>query len=358
MWITLQHRPTDASHQMTCTAILWKFQATRYLFRSSLSGVDVYFAKLKNSQHQLSGLAEEITDNGLITHIVSSLMGHFYTTVCIMQWQRNSEPSAKEFRDSSRDEANTTKVNTELGDPPVGSAPISHQTGYCGSGRGSGYGRGCGYYCGNHGNHNRGNDSKFDEYSCTQYSMNNHTTENCGILKRQSSYTSNSGSCGFSNDDDDKWYFHCGKPGHIKSECHTHQRGRDAQNQVTKRRNGNWGSTTAKVNTAHSIIAGEGGVFWLPNAHIVNSEADAESIDHLEACIGNITYSFLSIAHSNALLSTIHRTTWIIYSGASHHMCNNQDSFHSYKRLPSPITIKLGDKTTVIAIHFGFINII
>jgi hypothetical protein len=259
MWITLQRRLNDASHQMTRTAILRKFQAARYDSRSGLAGVDAYFAELENYQHQLAGSAEEITDEGLKTHIFSTLMGHFYTTVCIMQRQRNPEPSAKEVMDSIREEAKTTEVNKELGDPSVGSALISHQTGYRGRGRGRGrgYDRGRGYYRGNHGNRDGRNDGKSDEFSCTHCRMNNHTTENCGILKRQSTYTGKSGSGGFSKNNDDKLCFHCGKPGHIKTECRTRQRGRDAQNKVTKRRNG----TTAEANTAHGIIAGEGGLF-------------------------------------------------------------------------------------------------
>jgi len=38
-------------------------------------------------------------------------------------------------------------------------------------------------------------------------------------------------------------------------------------------------------------------------------------------------------------------------------MCNNRSLFISYKRLPSPITIKLGDDTTVTATYHGLVHI-
>ena len=48
---------------------------------------------------------------------------------------------------------------------------------------------------------------------------------------------------------------------------------------------------------------------------------------------------------------------WVVDSGASHNMCNDRSCFVSFKRLPSPIIIKLGDETTVTATFHGLINI-
>jgi hypothetical protein len=251
MWTTLQCRLNDDSHQTTRTAILRNFQAARYNSRNGLARVDPYFAEVENYQHQLTGSAEQITEEGLKTHIFSTLMGHFYTTLCIMQRQRNPEPSAKQVMDSSWEEAKTTEVNKELGDLSVGSVLISHQTGF----------RGRGYYRGNNGNRDGRNDVKLPEFWCTHCRMNNYTTENCAILKPQSTYTGKSGSGDFSKNTDDKLCFHCRKPGHIKSECRTCQRGGNAQNNITKRRNGNGGSTTTEASTAHGIIARESGQF-------------------------------------------------------------------------------------------------
>ena len=44
-------------------------------------------------------------------------------------------------------------------------------------------------------------------------------------------------------------------------------------------------------------------------------------------------------------------------SGASHNICNNRSCFISFKSLPLPITIKLGDQTTVITTFHRLVNI-
>jgi hypothetical protein len=87
--------------------------------------------------------------------------------------------------------------------------------------------------------------------------LNNHTTENCGILKRL-----NSGSR------DDKICYYCGKPGHIRPECRTRQHGFEARNKVTKRNNKDLKSDTrATLSEAtaslaeHGIAAGDRDLF-------------------------------------------------------------------------------------------------
>jgi hypothetical protein len=52
--------------------------------------------------------------------------------------------------------------------------------------------------------------------------LNNHTTKNCGILKRL-------------NSKEEKLCYHCGKPGHIRPDCPTRQHGFEARNRVNKR---------------------------------------------------------------------------------------------------------------------------
>jgi hypothetical protein len=48
---------------------------------------------------------------------------------------------------------------------------------------------------------------------------------------------------------------------------------------------------------------------------------------------------------------------WVIDSGASHHMCNARSSFVEFKKLHTPIRIRLGDDSTVCATHHGLVNI-
>ena len=55
-----------------------------------------------------------------------------------------------------------------------------------------------------------------------------------------------------------------------------------------------------------------------------------------------------------ALAAEVLPSTWIIDSGASHHMHNGNDfDFNTYERLPNPIRIQLGNKTYIFAIHHG-----
>ena len=49
--------------------------------------------------------------------------------------------------------------------------------------------------------------------------------------------------------------------------------------------------------------------------------------------------------------------TWMADSGASHHMCNDRTCFTAYKKLPTRIDIRLGDKTRVRATHQGTVNL-
>jgi hypothetical protein len=59
-----------------------------------------------------------------------------------------------------------------------------------------------------------------------------------------------------------------------------------------------------------------------------------------------------------ALAAEKSSSTWIIDSGASHHMYNGpQNHFRSYSRLSQPINIKLGDNTVIQATHKGIIQV-
>ena len=56
-------------------------------------------------------------------------------------------------------------------------------------------------------------------------------------------------------------------------------------------------------------------------------------------------------------MNTSPDNTWVIDSGASHHMCNNRDMFLPHTITKTNYTIRLGDKTTVEAIEQGLIPI-
>jgi hypothetical protein len=50
-------------------------------------------------------------------------------------------------------------------------------------------------------------------------------------------------------------------------------------------------------------------------------------------------------------------TVWVLDSGASHHMCNDQTAFVRLERLRTPIRIRLGDNSLVLATHHGLANV-
>ena len=82
----------------------------------------------------------------------------------------------------------------------------------------------------------------------------------------------------------------------------------------------------------HGIAARDWDLFWLPN-------------DATHATQATLTSSSAAAP------------TWVVDLGASHNICNDRSGFISFKRLPSPVIIKLGDETTVTATFHGLVNI-
>jgi len=222
--------------------------------------------------------------------------------------------------DALRRDEQAAGLNKEIRDEATGSALVSRG---CYSGH-AGY-RAPGHYRGrgNHGGNKDHNDNM--EYTCTHCILNNHTTENCGILKRL-------------NSKEEKLCYHCGKPGHIWPDYRTPKHGFEAQNKVNK-----WSIKDTKSDTKasiteataslaeHGFAAGDRDLFWLSN---------------------NATHAAPTLSWSTAA-----SPMWVVDSGTSRNVCNHRSCFISFKRLPSPITIKLGDETTVITTFHGFINL-
>jgi len=156
------------------------------------------------------------------THIYNNLPEQYTTMIKILE-NRIPLSTVEETMDALRRDEQATGLKKEIGDEATGSALFSRgrsrgHGGYRGRGRGRYRGRG------NYGG-NKGGDSNDDkEYTCTHCKLNNHTTENCGILKRL-------------NSKEEKLCYHCGKPGHIRPECQTRQHRFEARNRVNKRSN-------------------------------------------------------------------------------------------------------------------------
>jgi hypothetical protein len=65
----------------------------------------------------------------------------------------------------------------------------------------------------------------------------------------------------------------------------------------------------------------------------------------------------LSTSLSVSSHSPLASTSWVVDSGASDHMSNNRTAFRTFKRLPNPYKIRLGDGHTVLARYSGLITV-
>jgi hypothetical protein len=213
MWTTLLARLENTGTHVGRTTIQRKFRACRLQKDQTLRE---YFTLLRDYRLQLIGTPQDISDDEMRTHIYNNLPEQYSTMIKILE-NRIPLPTVEETMDALRRDEQATGLKKEIGDEATGSALFSR-----GRFRGRGGYRGRGRYRGrgNHGGNKDRNDDK--EYTCTHCKLNNHTTENCGILKRL-------------NSKEEKLCYHCGKPGHIRPDCRTRQHGFEARNRVNKR---------------------------------------------------------------------------------------------------------------------------
>jgi len=312
IWQTLQRRVDNTTNQVGQTRIVRKFHA---LHPSTDETITQYFTKLIDLRKKLIWSAKAISDKTMKTHIFFAIPKEFETTIKILE-QQIALPMAQQVMDHLRENTVRTELAMEIGDESTGSALYSHRGDHNRRGRGGHeWGRARENFvrdCANR-------DDK--EYSCTHCKMNIHTTERCGILKRLKS-----ASGGFNRKKSKEMLcFYRGNPGHARAECESRQWGLEAQNKINKRSNLDSMSAANMAQIQHGILTGESDLFSL----LITTNAAA------------VTSSTASIP------------TCVVDWAASHTMCNNRSLFISYDRLPSPITMKLGDDMTVTATYHG-----
>jgi len=315
MWTTLQVRLEDTGTHVGRTTIQRKFRSCRLQKDQTLIE---YFTLLRDYRLQFIGTPQDISDDEMRTHIYNNLPEQYSTMIKILEHQIPL-PTVEEAMDALRRDEQAASLKKEIGDEATGSALFSRR--YRGRG---GYGERGHYRARRNYGENKGGDRNDDkEYTCTHCKLNNHTTENCGILKRL-------------NRKDEKLCYYCGKPDHIRPECRICQHRSEARNKVNKRNNKDSKSDTKASLTeataslaVHGIAAGDRDLFSLPD----------------------------KATHAALTSSAAASPTWVVDSGASHNMCNDRNCFISFKRLPSPIIIKLCDETTVTTTFHGLVNI-
>lgn len=219
MWTTLVACLKNAVNHIGRTTIQPKFRACRLQKDQTLRE---YITLLRNNCLQLIGTTQDISDNEMRIHIYNHLPEQNVTMIKILE-NRIPLSMVKATMDALRSDQQVAGLKLEIGDEANRSAIFSHGH-YIGHG---GYrGRGMGRYNGrgNNGGNTPGDSNDHKEDTCTHCKWNNHTTVNCGSLKRL-------------NSKEEKLCYRSTKAGHLRPDCRTRQPGFEARTRVNKRNN-------------------------------------------------------------------------------------------------------------------------
>jgi hypothetical protein len=101
--------------------VLWKFTASR---PSQDETVTQYFTKLIAFRKKLIGTTENITDDAMKTHIITTLSKSYETIIQILE-QRIPAPTTQQCMDAIREYAKRTTQTNDIGDASTGAALYS-----------------------------------------------------------------------------------------------------------------------------------------------------------------------------------------------------------------------------------------
>ena len=171
MWDFLDDGFDNTLSKLGRTQILREFHACH-------PGIDekmnTYFNRLIDYRNQLSGSAEEISEDSFVTHIFTHIPKEFATTINIFERQA-PPPTSQYIMDAIRLDKEKVSFVTEIAEASAGAALYSQRGGYCGCG------------CGGSGRFGRRK-----TYRLTYCKMDLQTTETCGKQKRAQSGNGNS----------------------------------------------------------------------------------------------------------------------------------------------------------------------
>jgi len=158
--------------------------------------MNTYFTRLIDYHNQLSGSAEEISEDSFVTHLFTHIPKEFATTINIFERQA-PPPTSQHIMDAIRLDEEKAALVTEIADASTGAALYSQREAYRGRGRGG-----------------SGRFGRQKTHRCTYCKMDNHTTEACGKRKRAHSGNGNPGGNDSSGGDnagrnDQKACYHC-----------------------------------------------------------------------------------------------------------------------------------------------------
>jgi hypothetical protein len=215
MWEALKNRLDQAASTIGRMQILQKFTASRLREDETLTQ---YFTRLLDYRTQLIGTPEEISDSSLRTHIFTTLPEEFALVIKILEHQ-TPLPTAQQAMDTLLEDEEFHIITSGVSAASCGSNLYSQSSSNRARSQG---GRG------------RGN-GRQNEYRCTHCRMDNHTTEECGILKRANGEDGGNGNSRKGGNDEQTCCRQCGLPGHSKPDCIHYKRVKEQRKRVKKR---------------------------------------------------------------------------------------------------------------------------
>jgi len=132
MWDILHDRFDNTLSKLGRTQILRKFHACHPAKDEKMT---TYFTRLIDYRNQLSGSAEEISEDSFVTHLFTHILKEFATTINIFERQA-PPPASQHIMDAIRLDEEKAAFVTEIADASTGAARYCQCGGYHGRGRG------------------------------------------------------------------------------------------------------------------------------------------------------------------------------------------------------------------------------
>ena len=318
MWVTLGNQFNSQTQRSIHASNLYTIKPR------TGERISTYCERLLQHQDPANGTDEAISDSVLLQHLFNNT-GPIFSQLTYDLRERINKISVQDAIDELCEFERNHLANHQVGDPGNNSAGTLLYS------KGGGKTVFC-KYCRKKGHHitdcrkkQRQNAQRFS--GKTQYDQKD--SQQTSGKKR-------------SRDDFECW--HCWQTGHTERNCPLKKRTEEFKARRNQKQFGSKGKAMA---------------------------ADGDSIEekvlrpNLDRLTGHETGRPLRSYNKNtfetgyfALAAEKASSTWIIDSGASHHMYNGpQNRFRTYSRLPQPIDIRLGDNTVVQATHKGLVQI-
>jgi hypothetical protein len=274
MWNTLETSLDTARSYIGSQDILSHFRPCRAKEDEPLKA---YITMHSNYCLQPDHTDNAVTDRDIPTQIFTSLLCQ-YAMILIVLKHRRPLPISEEAMHDFLEAETTARHTKELGDAFTWTTSLTQCGGYRGRGRG-----GCGGCCGHSGHDGSSGTVDSHESQCSNCKMDSHPTDACRKRKRAQEGCNNAGN-------NECIGFQCGLPGHVNVDCVSYKCIKE------------WWKVQKAIGRAALATTRDCNPFCLTSSAVAAPAAGEAP-------------------------------KWVIYSGASHHMCNNCSSFSTFKTL-------------------------